>query len=139
MYAPTVRVATSGSSCAIACTRLRRGVGGASVLTTSAPEIRPVAAHHDETEEFPYEVVYEPVQPSSPRATLKILNWSTGSTLWQRDATDPAGFALAAQPNGRDFAFADITLGGPDLKATISIVHGDGSVTKLGRSYEAAW
>lgn len=84
-------------------------------------------------------LVYEPVQPSSRRATLKILNWSTGSTLWQRDATDPAGFALAAQPNGRDFAFADITLGGPDLKATISIVHGDGSVTKLGRSYEAAW
>lgn len=84
-------------------------------------------------------LVYESPQPSSPRATLKILNWSTGSTVWQRDFTDPAAYAVAAQPNGRDFAFADITLGGPDLKATISIVHGDGSVTKLGQSYEAAW
>jgi hypothetical protein len=84
-------------------------------------------------------LVSESVQPNSLQATLKILNWSTGSTVWQRDLSNPSGFALTVQTNGRDFAFADVTLGGPDLKATISIVHGDGSVTKLSQSYEAAW
>ncbi|MEP6753811.1 MAG: hypothetical protein ABI959_13785 [Candidatus Dormiibacterota bacterium] len=84
-------------------------------------------------------LVYYSLPQSGHLSALKILNWSTGSTLWQRDLADPAAFAIAAQPNGRDFALADITLGGPDLKATISIVHRDGSVTKLVQSYEAAW
>jgi hypothetical protein len=84
-------------------------------------------------------LVFDSLPPSGQLATLKILNWSSGSTVWQRELTDPAAFAVANQPNGRDFAFAFVTLGGPDLKATISIVHGDGSVTKLPQSYEAAW
>jgi hypothetical protein len=79
------------------------------------------------------------LQPLSPGGTLSLLNWSTGSIVWQREIADPFVVAVLAQPTGRDFAFAFVTVGGQDLTATISIVHGDGSATQLPGSYEAAW
>lgn len=123
-----------GSSKSAASTVIRR-VSDWQVVKKLDPSVQVTRFSGDGT----LALVYQPLQQNSPLATLKILNWSTGATVWHRDLSDPFGFALAAQPDGRDFAFADITLGGPDLKATISIVHGDGSVTKLAQSYEAAW
>jgi hypothetical protein len=79
------------------------------------------------------------LQPPNSAGMLTVLNWSAGSILWQRQSTAPFAVAVLTQPAGRDFALAFAALGGPPLKATIWIVHGDGSVTQLPQKYEAAW
>lgn len=84
-------------------------------------------------------LVADSSQQSKPTATMRVLNWSTGQTVWQGDMAAPFAVATLAQPNGRDFALAFATVGGQDLKGTIWLVHGDGSATKLPQSYEAAW
>jgi hypothetical protein len=70
---------------------------------------------------------------------LSVLNWSTGSTVWQAKVTEPFAVALLAQPGGRDFALAFAILGNQDSTATISIVHGDGSITKFPQPLEPTW
>jgi len=78
-------------------------------------------------------------QPTGQGGTLSLLNWSTGSALWQGQTSDVFGVAILVQPGGRDFALASVSLGIQPLTETIWIVHGDGSTDNFTQSLQAAW
>jgi len=110
-----------------------RRVSDRSVVATLDPSMGVLAFSGDDSLVL---VDSHPLVVGQP-TLLSFIDVRTGKALpWQDQGTAALG-GFVAQPGGRDFAIAFTNLpnivnpGTPDPRASILIIHGDGSVTKL--------
>ena len=69
---------------------------------------------------------------------LSVVDWRSGSALWRDEGTVALGGSVA-EPGGRDIALKLKDPVREDPLATILIVHGDGTLTKIAGRYWPAW